>query len=280
MTGSPNSDPLSRRGSRIGLAMAGAALAFGALSLGSAVPVSAATTTTTVPVTTTTVPVTTTTTTTSTTTTTTVPKTTTTVPRTTTTVPKTTTTTTTTPKKTSSGLSGTAVALIIVAIVVVLALILLLLLFSRRKRIQTQSAWRRAVFPAVSDAHLARDALLSANAMSDDAELRGSVEVQVDRSARSLEQAALTAPDVAAQTATNAVARCCAGWPSPSRPTASSGTGPALPPGRSWPKPMTPAAPASPSSTARWPDSPPSSAPHRRGASRLHGVRPGGGSGS
>lgn len=210
MTGSPNSDPPSRC-RQIILALAGAALAVGALSLGSADPVSAATTTTTVPVTTTTIPVTTTTTTTSTTTTTTVPKTTTTVPRTTTTVPKTTTTTTTTPKKTSNGLSGTAVALIIVAIVVVLALILLLLLFSRRKRIQTQSAWRRAVFPAVSDAHLARDALLSANAMSDDAELRGSVEVQVDRSARALEQAALTAPDVAAQTATNAVARSLRG---------------------------------------------------------------------
>ncbi len=172
-------------------------------------------TTTTVPVTTTTVPVTTTTTTTttSTTTTTTVPKTTTTtVPRTTTTVPKTTTTTTTaTPKKTSRGLSGAAVALIIVAVVVVLAVILLLILLGRRKRMQVQSAWRRAVFPAVSDAHLARDALLSANAMSADAELRGSVEVQVDRSARALEQAALTAPDEAAQSATNTVARSLRG---------------------------------------------------------------------
>ncbi|MGH9096317.1 MAG: hypothetical protein ACRDWB_02750 [Acidimicrobiales bacterium] len=102
-------------------------------------------------------------------------------------------------------------ALIIVAIVVVLAVILLLLLLSRRKRIQAQSAWRRAVFPAVSDAHLARDALLSASAMSDDPELRGSVEVQVDRSARALEQAALTAPDEAAQTATNSVARSLRG---------------------------------------------------------------------
>ncbi|HEY1987959.1 MAG TPA: hypothetical protein VGG43_00690 [Acidimicrobiales bacterium] len=101
--------------------------------------------------------------------------------------------------------------LIIVAIVVVLAVILLLLLLSRRKRIQTQSAWRRAVFPAVSDAHLARDALLSANAMSDDPELRGSVEVQVDRSARALEQAALTAPDEATQSATNSVARSLRG---------------------------------------------------------------------
>jgi hypothetical protein len=103
------------------------------------------------------------------------------------------------------------VALIIVGIVVVLAVILLLVLLSRRKRMQAQSAWRRSVFPAVSDAHLARDALLSPNAMSADAELRGAVEVQVDRSARALEQAALTAPDEAAQSATNSVARSLRG---------------------------------------------------------------------
>ena len=180
MTGSPNADPRPSprsRVSRIGVAVAGAALATGALTLCSAVPVWAATTTT-VPVTTTTVPV---------------------------------TTTTTTPKKTSSGLSSAAVALIIVGIVVVLAVILLLILLSRRKRIEALSAWRRSVFPAVSDAHLARDALLSPNAMSDDAELRGAVEVQVDRSARALEQAALTAPDEAAQSATNSVARSLRG---------------------------------------------------------------------
>jgi hypothetical protein len=194
------------------LALAGALVA-GVFILSSATPVSAATTTT-VPVTTTTLPVTTTTTTTTTssTTTTTVPRTTTTVPKTTTTTVPKTTTTTTTPKKTSSrGLSGTAVALIIVAVVVVLAVILLLVLLSRRKRRQAQAAWRRSVLPAVSDAHLARDSLLSPSAMSDDPELRGSVELQVDRAARALEQAALTAPDEVGQNAANSVARSLRG---------------------------------------------------------------------
>jgi hypothetical protein len=207
---SPSDSPVAR----VGVAVAGIALAMGAILLFSAVPALAATTTTTVPVTTTTLPVTTTTTV-PVTTTTTVPRTTTTttVPRTTTTVPRSTTTTsTTTPKKTGSrGLSGTAVALIIVAVVVVLAVILLLVLLSRRKRLQAAGAWRRSVLPAVSDAHLARDALLSANAMSDDPELRGSVEVQVDRAARALEQAAPSAPDEVTQNATSSVARSLRG---------------------------------------------------------------------
>jgi hypothetical protein len=126
-------------------------------------------------------------------------------------VPKTTTTTTTPKKTNNNGLSGTAVALIIVAAVVVLAVILLLILLSRRRRLQAQAAWRRSVLPAVSDAHLARDALLSANALSDDPELRGSVEVLVDRSARALEQVALTAPDEVGQNAANSVARSLRG---------------------------------------------------------------------
>jgi hypothetical protein len=191
----------------------GIALATGALGLAAASPALAATTTT-VPVTTTTLPVTTTTTVPVTTTT--VPVTTTTQPRpttTTTTVPRSTTTTsTTTPKKTSSrGLSGTAVALIIAAIVVVLAVILLLVLLARRKRLQAEAAWRRSVLPAVSDAHLARDALLSANAMADDPELRGSVEVLVERAARALEQAGSSAPDEVARDATASVARSLRG---------------------------------------------------------------------
>ena len=185
--------------------MANAVLVAAAFMLASAPPAAAATTTT-VPVTTTTVPVTTTTTTTSTSTTTTVPKTTTTVAKTTTTVAKTTTTTTTPKRTTGGGLSGAAVALIVVAIVVVLALILVLVLLSRRRRLQARGAWRRSMLPAVSDAHLAREALLSANAMSDDPELRGSVEVLTDRAARALEQAALTAPDEVAQNAANSVA--------------------------------------------------------------------------
>ena len=202
---SPSNSPAARTGrrpaGRVGSAVAGLALVMGAFWVSSAVPALAATTTTTtVPVTTTTVPRT---------TTTTVPRTTTTA----TTVPRSTTTTsTTTPKKAGNGgLSGAAVALIIVAIVVVLAVILLLVLLSRRKRLQAEAAWRRSVLPAVSDAHLARDALLSANAMSDDPQLRSSVEVLVDRAARALEQAASSAPDEVAQDATASVARSLRG---------------------------------------------------------------------
>jgi hypothetical protein len=213
---SPRPHPGRLRPGRFGPTVAAVALATGGFVLFAASPALAATTTT-LPVTTTTIVPVTTTTTVPVTTTTTVPRTTTTttVPRstTTTTVPRSTTTTsTTTPKKTGSGgLSGAAVALIIVAVVVVLAVILLLVLLGRRKRLQAEAAWRRSVLPAVSDAHLARDALLSANAMADDPELRGSVEVQVDRAARALEQAGSSAPDEVARDATASVARSLRG---------------------------------------------------------------------
>ena len=52
--------------------------------------------------------------------------------------------------------------------------------------------------PALSDARLAREALLSPSALSDDAELRGAVSVQADKAATALEQAATSAPDPAA----------------------------------------------------------------------------------
>jgi uncharacterized protein HemX len=175
----------------------------GAFTVAAVGPAWAATTTT-VPVTTTTVPPTTSTSTSTTTTTsTTQPTTTTTVPPTTST--STSTTTTPTAKK-SGGLTGTAVALIVLAILLVVAVILLVVLFQRRTKRQAVTYWRGSVLPAVVDARLARESLLSGNAMSDNPELRGSVDIQVDRAAQALEHASRHAPDEQAQNATDAVA--------------------------------------------------------------------------
>ncbi len=110
---------------------------------------------------------------------------------TTTTMP--TTTTTTTRTNTSS---NTPWALIVVIIVLVLAIVLVILLLTRsRRRKGMEAEWRRAVVPASSDAQLARESLLSGNAASEDAELRGAVSVQVERAAAALEVAARRAPD-------------------------------------------------------------------------------------
>ena len=49
--------------------------------------------------------------------------------------------------------------------------------------------------PALSDAQLARDAVLSENAMSEDPRLRGAVEVQVEKAAAALERVVRAAPD-------------------------------------------------------------------------------------
>ncbi len=144
------------------------------------------TTTSTVAPTTTTTPPTTTTTSTSTTTTTSSTTTTTTAPTTTTTRPSTT---------TSSGVSGVLIAVIVV---VVLLIALVIVLMVSRSRKSALDAWRRRALPALSDARLAREALLSESAMSDDAELRGAVAVQADRAATALDQAATTAPEPAA----------------------------------------------------------------------------------
>ena len=188
---------------RVGRAVAGTALVVGAFTVAAVGPAWAATTTT-VPVTTTTVPPTTSTSTSTTTTTsTTQPTTTTTVPPTTST--STSTTTTPTAKK-SGGLTGTAVALIVLAILLVVAVILLVVLFQRRTKRQAVTYWRGSVLPAVVDARLARESLLSGNAMSDNPELRGSVDIQVDRAAQALEHASRHAPDEQAQNATDAVA--------------------------------------------------------------------------
>jgi len=94
--------------------------------------------------------------------------------------------------------SKTPWALIIVIVVLVLAIGLVVLLLVARKRRGVEAAWRKAVVPALSDAQLARASLLSGNAVSDDAEVRGAVAVQVERAAVALEHTVATAPDEAA----------------------------------------------------------------------------------
>jgi len=149
-------------------------------------------TTTTVPTTTTTTAAPTTTTTSTTTTTTSLP--TTTTSTTTTTHP--TTTTTTVPVTTTS--SKTPWGLIAVIVVLVLLIGLVIVLMVSRNRKAARPAWRRRTLPALSDARLAREALLSPTAVSDDAELRGAVAVQVEKASTALERAGSTAPDPAA----------------------------------------------------------------------------------
>jgi hypothetical protein len=83
-------------------------------------------------------------------------------------------------------------------VVLVLAIIGVILLYVSRSRKAARDAWRRRALPAVSDARLAREALLSPSAVSDDNELRGAVAVQVERAATALENAGSTAPDPAA----------------------------------------------------------------------------------
>jgi hypothetical protein len=79
--------------------------------------------------------------------------------------------------------------------VLVLAIVLLAVLLRSRKKKAMEAAWHRAVVPALSDAQLARDAVLSDNAMSDDPGLRGQVEVQVEKAAAELERVVRSAPD-------------------------------------------------------------------------------------
>ena len=150
------------------------------------------TTTTVVPTTTTVVP----TTTTSSTTTSTTPPTTTTSTSSTTTTTTTPTTTTTAPGTTST--SPTPWGLIALVVVLVLLIGLVVFVMVARNRKSALDAWRRRALPAVSDAKLAREALLSPSAVSDDAELRGAVAVQVDRASTALERVGSTSPDPAA----------------------------------------------------------------------------------
>ncbi len=134
-----------------------------------------------------------------TTTTTTTPTTTTSPPTTTssstTTTSSSTTTTTLAPTAATNTSSKTPWALIIVIVVLVLAIGLVILLLAARKRRGVEQAWRRGVVPALSDAQLARASLLSDNAVSDDAEVRSAVAVQVERAAVALDHSVPTAPD-------------------------------------------------------------------------------------
>ena len=137
-----------------------------------------------------------------TTTTTVAPTTTTTSSTTTTTHPTTTTTSssTTTTTVPNGNTKSTSVPWGLVALIVVVLLLigLVIALMVGRNRKTALDAWRRRALPALSDARLAREALLSASAQSDDAELRGAVSVQAERAAAALEQAGSTAPDPAA----------------------------------------------------------------------------------
>jgi hypothetical protein len=177
------------------LSPAGHAVAAGAASSTVATTVLLATTTT-VPGTTTSTVAPTTTTTTVAPTTTTSSTTTTNSTTTTSTTTTTTATTTTLPtqlvpsSKTPWGLIG-----LIVVLVALIGLVILLIV-SRNKK-SNLDAWRRRTLPALSDAKLAREALMSPTAVSDDAELRGAVAVQVERASTALERAGSTAPDPA-----------------------------------------------------------------------------------
>jgi hypothetical protein len=155
-----------------------------------------ATTTTTLPVTTT-VP--------TTTTTSSVPVTTSSRPArtTTTTVPAT--TTTTTPGAPASSKTPWALIVVIVVLAVAILVVVVLLMRARRRK-ELEAAWRRAVVPALSDAQLARESLLSGNAASNDPELRGAVTVQADRAAIALDGAARQAPDPEAGSAATTAA--------------------------------------------------------------------------
>ena len=70
--------------------------------------------------------------------------------------------------------------------------------FSRNGHGRRVAGWQRRALPALTDAQLAREALLSPSAVADDADLRGAVAVQVEKASTALEQAGSTAPDPAA----------------------------------------------------------------------------------
>ncbi len=157
----------------------------------------------------------------------------------TTTVP---TTTTTSPASKSTS-SKTPWGLIALIVVLVAAIVLVVVLLRSRKKKSVEAGWHRAVVPALSDAQLARDAVLSDNAMSGDPGLRGAVDVQVDKAATALERVARTAPDPDASALATEAAAALRGWPSPSKPIGCSARGCRLRPGSSWPRPTKPAVP-------------------------------------
>jgi hypothetical protein len=83
-------------------------------------------------------------------------------------------------------------------VVLVLAIVGVILLYVTRNKKAAADAWRRRALPALTDARLAREALLSPSATAADAELRGAVTVQVEKASTALEHAGSTAPDPAA----------------------------------------------------------------------------------
>jgi hypothetical protein len=91
--------------------------------------------------------------------------------------------------------SSTPWGLIVLIVVLVAAIVAVVVLLGSRRRTAAEARWRQAVIPALSDARLARDSLLSGNPLSEDAQIRGAVDVQVERAASALERAASTAPD-------------------------------------------------------------------------------------
>jgi hypothetical protein len=179
--------PGLRRAGAAAVVVTAAVLTFGA-AVGAA-PSDVSTTTTAPPDTTTTVP--------ATTTTTVPPTTTTTVPPTTTSTSTSTTepptTTTAVPKSTTP--TSTPWGLIVLIVVLVVAIVVVALLLRSRKKRAVETQWRRAVTPALSDAQLARQSLLSGNAESDDDEVRAAVALQVERAAVALERTVSAAPD-------------------------------------------------------------------------------------
>jgi hypothetical protein len=104
-----------------------------------------------------------------------------------------TTTTTTAPSTTTA--SKTPWGLIAVIVVLVILILVVILLMISRNRKSALDAWRRRTLPALSDAKLAREALVSPTAVSDDPELRGAVAVQVDKASTALERAGSSSPD-------------------------------------------------------------------------------------
>src|SRR5664280_2290394 len=140
-----------------------------------------------------------------------VPPTTTTVPPTTsTTTPASTTssrpaTTTTTAPATAAKASKTPWGLIALIAVLVIAIVAVAMLYRSRKKRAVETGWRHAAIPALSDAQLARESLVSGTAASDDPEVRGAAAAQVEKAAVALEKAAGSAPGAqAASTATAA----------------------------------------------------------------------------
>jgi hypothetical protein len=104
-------------------------------------------------------------------------------------------TTTTTVPRAATTSSSTPWGLIALVVVLVVAVVVVALLLRSRKKKASEDRWRHVVVPALSDAQLARESLLSGNALSPDPETRAAVGVQAERAAVALDQAARTAPD-------------------------------------------------------------------------------------